>query len=121
MSARLAALQLPQGHGPRIIPEHSMPMKGFNIALWLAQVLLALGFALAGSMKVMAPASALAPMFGSVPIPFIRFIGTAEIAAVLGLLLPSLTRILPKLTPLAAVGLLVVMISAIVFHVSRSE
>jgi putative oxidoreductase len=95
--------------------------KGWNIALWIVQVLLALTFALTGSMKLTKSASQLAPMFGSTPVALIRFIGAAEIAAVVGLLLPSLTRILPVCTPLAAIGLATVMVCAVFFHVSRGE
>lgn len=49
------------------------------------------------------------------------FVGTAEILGGLGLILPSLTRILPGLTPLAALGLVIVMLGAVVFHVGRDE
>ena len=50
-----------------------------------------------------------------------RFIGAAELAGALGLLLPSLTRIQPRLTVLAALGLIVVMVLASAFHLSRGE
>jgi uncharacterized membrane protein YphA (DoxX/SURF4 family) len=92
-----------------------------NITLWFIQVLLALGFALTGSMKLALPAPQLTPMFGSTPPALIRFIGVAEIVAVVGLLLPSLTRILPVFTPLAAIGLAIVMVCAVFFHISRGE
>ena len=98
-----------------------MKRKGLRIALWITQVLLALIFAMAGGMKLLSPASQLAPMFGSTPLALIRFIGAAEIAAAVGLLLPSLTRILPVLTPLAAIGLVTVMVCAVFFHISRGE
>jgi hypothetical protein len=52
---------------------------------------------------------------------FRRFIGVAEILAAIGLILPWLTAILPWLTPLAAVGLVIVMIGAVIFHVVRRE
>jgi uncharacterized membrane protein len=47
--------------------------------------------------------------------------GVAEILGGLGLILPSVTRIAPVLTPLAAMGLIVIMLSAIVFHAGREE
>ena len=47
--------------------------------------------------------------------------GVAEILGGIGLILPSLTRIAPVLTPLAALGLIVIMVSAIVFHAGREE
>ena len=52
---------------------------------------------------------------------FRRFIGVGEILAAIGLILPALTGILPWLTPLAAVGLIILMISAVVFHIQRKE
>jgi putative oxidoreductase len=54
-------------------------------------------------------------------VPFVRFIGTAELLGAIGLILPALTRIAPVLTPAAASGLVVVMLSAIVFHATRKE
>jgi uncharacterized membrane protein YphA (DoxX/SURF4 family) len=51
----------------------------------------------------------------------VRFIGIAEIAGALGLVLPVLTRVMPWLTPLAALGLVTVMVLATVFHISRGE
>jgi hypothetical protein len=56
-----------------------------------------------------------------IPIPFRRFIGVAEILAGLGLVLPALTGILPILTPLAAVGLVIVQAGAAIFHIPRKE
>jgi hypothetical protein len=50
-----------------------------------------------------------------------RFVGVAELLAAAGLILPWLTNILPWLTPLAATGLVIVMIGAVVFHISRRE
>jgi uncharacterized membrane protein YphA (DoxX/SURF4 family) len=55
------------------------------------------------------------------PVGFMRSIYAAEILAALGLVLPGLTGILPWLTPLAAVGLVPIMGSAVVFHLSRRE
>jgi putative oxidoreductase len=101
--------------------EAAKTMKKLNVVLWIGQVLLAGMFLMTGSMKIMMPASDLAAMFGSLPLTFIRFIGIAEIAAVIGLILPAVTRIMPRLTPLAAVGLTIVMAGAIVFHLSRGE
>jgi uncharacterized membrane protein YphA (DoxX/SURF4 family) len=85
-------------------------------ALWIVQVLLALMFLFAGGMKLVIPPDVLASM-GSpnqIPLPgwFVRFIGVAEVLGSLGLILPGLLRIKPWLTPLAAVGLAVIMIGA---------
>jgi uncharacterized membrane protein len=48
-------------------------------------------------------------------------VGTAEILGGVGLILPAITRIRPRLVPLAAVGLAVVMLAAVVFHIARGE
>ncbi len=84
--------------------------------LWIIQVLLALLFLFAGGTKLVIPPDVLASM-GSpnqVPLPgwFVRFIGVAEVLGALGLILPGLLRIKPSLTPLAAAGLVVIMIGA---------
>ena len=80
-------------------------------ALWIIQVLLAALFLFAGVMKLVLPLDQLAgPM--PLPGPFLRFIGVAEVLGGLGLILPGLLRILPGLTPLAAAGLVVIMIGA---------
>src|ERR1043165_3317314 len=79
---------------------------GLNIALWIVQVLLALLFIWGGGMKLV---MTMEQMKGPVPLPeaFMRFIGVAELLGGLGLLLPSLLRIKPGLTPLAAAGLVI--------------
>lgn len=84
--------------------------------LWIIQVLLALLFLFAGGTKLVIPPDVLASM-GSpnqIPLPgwFVRFIGVCEVLGALGLILPGLLRIKPWLTPLAAAGLVVIMIGA---------
>ena len=80
-------------------------------ALWIVQVLLALLFLFAGGMKLVMPLEKLA---GPVQLPgaFLRFIGVAEVLGAIGLILPGLLRIRPGLTPLAAAGLVIIMIGA---------
>jgi uncharacterized membrane protein YphA (DoxX/SURF4 family) len=98
--------------------------KGMNIALWVVQALLALGFGMGGFMKAVTPIAELAKKMdwaGTMPEALVRFIGISEVAGALGLILPAATRVRPRLTPLAAAGLVVVMILAALFHVSRSE
>ena len=82
-----------------------------NIALWIVQVLLAALYAFAGSSKFYLPDEVLAGPMG-IPVLFVKFIGVSELAGALGLLLPGLLRIRPGLTPLAAVGLVIIMIGA---------
>lgn len=95
-----------------------------KIALWIVQALLAVAFGMAGFFKLATPMDQLAaamPWVADVPSFLPRFIGAAELLGALGLILPAATRIQPKLTPLAAVGLMTVMVLAALFHVSRGE
>ena len=80
-------------------------------ALWIVQGLLALLFLWAGGMKLVLP---LETLTGPIPLPglFLRFVGAAEVLGALGLILPGLLRIRPGLTPLAAAGLVIIMIGA---------
>ena len=82
-----------------------------NRGLWIVQVLLALLFLFAGGMKLVLP---IEEMTKDIAMPgwFLRFIGVAEVLGGLGLVLPGLTGIRPGLTPLAAAGLLIIMIGA---------
>jgi uncharacterized membrane protein YphA (DoxX/SURF4 family) len=82
-------------------------------ALWIVQVLLAALFLFAGGMKLVMP---IEEMTKQMPMPgaFLRFIGVAELLGGLGLILPGLLRIRPGLTPLAAAGLVVIMVGATV-------
>lgn len=91
-----------------------------EIGLWAAQIMLAVVFALTGSLKAFLPAQTLfskLPDLATLPLPFIRFLGVAELAAAIGLVLPSVTRVAPVLTPLAACGVIFVMGCAAAFHI----
>ena len=95
-----------------------------GIALWIVQGLLALAFLMAGFMKSFMPLEGLKKNMawvGDVPGGLVRFIGIVEILGALGLILPKLMHILPQLTIAAAIGLVLVMVSAAVFHVARKE
>lgn len=84
------------------------------IGLWIAQVLLAVLFAFAGTLKLVTPLDELGyPFF--LPGVFVRFIGVCEVLGALGLILPSLLRIRPALTPIAAAGLAVIMLGAAMY------
>jgi uncharacterized membrane protein YphA (DoxX/SURF4 family) len=95
-----------------------------NIALWIAQALLALAFGMAGVMKISQPKEKLAAQMSWVE-DFepntIKLIGALELLAAIGLIAPLLTGILPWLTPLAAVGLVLTMIGAMLTHARRKE
>jgi hypothetical protein len=92
-----------------------------NIALWVLQVLLALAFLAHGWLLLMPPPEIAAQMTAQLPRAFWVFLGVAEVLAAVGLTLPGVTRILPSLVPAAAAGVTLVMISATVWHLVRSE
>jgi DoxX-like family len=89
-------------------------------ALWIVQGLLALLFLFAGGMKLVLPIEVLTEQM---PLPglFVRFIGMAEVLGSVGLILPGLLRIRPGLTPLAAAGLVIIMIGVTVLTLAGSE
>ena len=89
-------------------------------ALWIVQGLLALLFLFAGGMKLVLPLEALTEQM---PLPglFVRFIGVAEVLGAMGLILPGLLRIRPGLTPLAAAGLVIIMIGATVLTLASGD
>jgi uncharacterized membrane protein YphA (DoxX/SURF4 family) len=98
--------------------------KALHIALWVVQALLILGFGMSGFGKALQPIEEISknmPWVPDVPVPLVRFIGTAELAGALGLLLPSVSRVLPWLTPLAAACLATDMLFAALFHAWRGE
>jgi uncharacterized membrane protein YphA (DoxX/SURF4 family) len=93
-----------------------------NIALWIAQALLAAIFLFAGGMKLIIP---IEEMTKQMPIPlpgwFLRFTGIVEVLGAIGVILPWLLRIRPALTPLAATGLVIVMIGATVYTLAAGD
>lgn len=98
-----------------------MPLR---VALWIAQLVVAALFIMSGAMKLFMPVaqiSAQMPWTGQVPEAFLRTIGVIDLAGGIGVLLPALTRIAPRLTPIAAVFAAVLQVCAIAFHASRGE
>jgi hypothetical protein len=91
-----------------------------NRALWTIQIILTLLYLFTGGTKLLLPLSKLQ---GPVVLPglFIRFIGVCEVLGALGLLLPGLTGIRRGLTPLAASGLLVIMVGATVITIMGGQ
>jgi len=93
-----------------------------NIALWIIQILLALLFLFAGGTKLYFSPEVLAAMGppNQVHLPglFLKFIGFCEVLGGLGLVLPGLFKIRPQLTFLAAAGLLIIMIGAVVVTIA---
>jgi len=105
-------------------PRTSPPGAAFRTTLWTTQAALAAIFVGGGIWKLVTPiedAAATFPWAGEVP--SVVFLGTAvlDVLGGLGVLLPSLTRIRPGLTVLAALGCGALQVGAVVFHVSRGE
>lgn len=94
-----------------------------NIILWVLQFLLGIYFFFTGIVHFIVPPGLPAPMAWMYELsPGLHyFSGAAEILAGLGLILPGLTHIQPRLTPLAALGLVLVMLGAAVWHLQRNE
>jgi uncharacterized membrane protein YphA (DoxX/SURF4 family) len=92
-----------------------------NVLLWILQVLLAAAFLAHGLMFLFPPADLVAVMDATLWKPFRLFLGVAEVAAAIGLIVPGVTRILPWLVPAAAAGLVPIMIGATVLHMARAE
>lgn len=83
-----------------------------KVTVWIVSALLALAFLFVGGMKLLAPAAEMAQNSQGVPVVLLRIAGAAEVLGALGLILPAATRIAPLLTPLAASGLVAVMLGA---------
>ncbi len=93
-----------------------------NVLAWILQVILAIQYFFHGWLFVSPPPAMAGPIASmGVSSWFRQFIGVAEILASAGLVLPGLLRMLPWATPLAALGLAVVMVSATIFHIGRNE
>jgi len=89
--------------------------------VWTLQILLALVFLAHGAMMVFPPAEVAQQMNAAMPRWFQLFLGIAEILAAVGLTLPAITGIQPWLVAWAAGGLMIVMVSATIFHLTRGE
>lgn len=93
-----------------------------NIVLWIVQGLLALLFLFAGGMKLVMPID---EMMKQMPLPlpawFVQFTGLVEVLGAIGLILPWLLRIRPGLTPVAAAGLVIVMIGAVAYTLAAGD
>jgi len=113
MSTKVAALEMGKN-----------PTMGLHAGLWISQAILAVTFGMAGMMQISMPVGDLAkslPWVEDVPEFLVRFIGVCELAGALGMVLPSLTRILPVLTPIAGVGLAEIVLFATVLHLMRGQ
>lgn len=96
-----------------------------NLALWIAQGILAAMFAMAGVMKSTQPIDKLlksgVTWTDRFPLTTVRTIGISELLGAIGLILPWLLNIVPVLTPLAATGLALLQLLAIFHHAKHKE
>jgi uncharacterized membrane protein YphA (DoxX/SURF4 family) len=95
-----------------------------NVVIWIVQGLLAAMFLVSGGSKLVTPEPKLKERMtwiDSYPKNSARYIGTVEVLAAIGLILPAATKIAPVLTPLAATGLVIVMVGATITHLRLNE
>jgi hypothetical protein len=100
------------------------PSKSLHIILWVAQAVLAATIVWAAMMKLFDPIeklSAMWPWTGQIPILLVKLTGVIDLLGAFGLILPALLRINPKLTPIAAVCIIILMVCASTFHLMRGE
>ena len=99
--------------------------KALHISLWIVQGLLAAAFGMAGFMKLTAPIEQLAEngmsFVNDYSVGMVRFIGISELLGALGLIIPAAFRFKTFLTPLAAIGLAIIMILATSYHIGANE
>lgn len=97
--------------------------KVMNVILWIAQVILAISFIWAAMMKLFQSADKLAEMWPWTAdnVSLVKLTGILDLLAGIGLILPALLRIQPKLTIYAAYGTIALMITASIFHIVRGE
>ena len=91
-----------------------------NIVLWIVQILLSVTFIWAGATKLLDPAQLPWPWISENP-GLVKVTAVFDLLAGIGLVLPALLRVQPKLTIYAAYGAIALMTAAIIFHVSRGE
>ena len=100
------------------------PSMAWNIFFWILQIFLGLAFGFGGYTKLIFPIETLTYQMvwpGDIPAALVRFIGASELLGGIGMILPAVTRIRPALTALAASGLALIMILAMIFHFTRGE
>jgi hypothetical protein len=96
-----------------------------NTALWIIAGLLAVAFLVGGAMKIIQPKAKLVAsgwgVFEDFSAAAVKAIGTLEVLAAVGLTIPAVVGVAPVLVPLAAVGIVMLMVGAITFHLRRHE
>jgi uncharacterized membrane protein YphA (DoxX/SURF4 family) len=111
------------GGGP-IFPSFTQIGQLMNIVLWVLQAVLAAVFLSAGLPKIAKPKEELVASMGewvnSFPAPGVKLLGLVEVLGAIGLIVPPLVGVAPVLSPVAAVGIVVIMVGAIVAHARES-
>ncbi len=105
-------------------PRKATKTKAVNVTLWVVQGILAAMFLLTGYLKLTLPVEklgAVMPWAADAPLAFVRFVGIAELAGGIGLILPALLQIEPILTAWAATGIGAIMVLSIPVHIMRGE
>lgn len=100
------------------------PSKALNVTLWIVQILLAATLLWAAIVKLAKSPTELAAMWpwaGEVSSALVKLTGITDLLGGLGLILPALLRMKPDLTSAAALGIVILMICASVFHILREE
>lgn len=100
---------------------HKSSLKTLNILLWIAQILLAAIFFMVGSLNTFLPISDLIERGIDYNTALIRFIGVSELLGAVGLIFPALLRIKPILSIWAAIGIAVIMVLAVGYHISQND
>jgi putative oxidoreductase len=95
--------------------------KNLHRGLWVAQLLAAAAFFMAGSFKTFTPGAELAAAGMAQPLAILRIAGISEVLGALGLVLPAGLRIAPRLTPIAAAALTLVMVLAVLAHIFAGD
>ncbi len=104
--------------------DQQKPSKALHISLWAVQVILAASLIWAAAMKLFQPVEKLAEMWpwaGQVSTGLLKFTGVTDLLGGLGLILPALLRIRPRLTWISAACIVLLMMVASIFHISRGE
>jgi uncharacterized membrane protein YphA (DoxX/SURF4 family) len=105
------------------VPVAPSNSRSLHVGLWVVQVLLGLAFVMSGLMKLTTPIEEMAKQaawVGQMP-ALVKFIGLSELLGGIGVILPAAVRVLPKLTGIAAAGLLVVMVLAVGYHFTHGD
>ena len=98
--------------------------KSVIIALWVTQIILAVCFIWGAAMKLFLPIEKLSAMWswaGEISPVLVRTTGVLDLLAGIGIIIPTIFRIYSKIVTLTAIGIIILMFSASIFHICRGE